>query len=206
MLETPVSTSNKRENRNSLKRNNDGFSGLEAAIILVAFVSVAAGFAYMVQGTGFYTTQKAQATVYSGVQQATSSVELSGPVSVHSTDGSTIDQITFYLQLAGGGAGKDMSTVTYTVSTSAQIKTFTNIDVTYTWVKQNPNHDTSQSDHAGLLGAREMVLVTINPEFGANMGTNTKFLCDVTSPNSASLPISRTIPAGLAANQWYEVY
>jgi len=206
MLETPVSTSNKRENRNSLKHNNDGFTGLEAGIILIAFVTVAAVFAYMVQGAGFFVTQKAQSTVYSGVQQATSSVELSGPVSVHSADGSTIDNITFYLQLAGGGDGVDMSKVTYTVFNSTQIKSFTNLDVTYTWVKQNGNHDTEQSDHAGQLGAREMVLVKINPEFGANMGTNTKFLCEVKPPIGAVLPITRTIPAGLTPDQWYEVY
>jgi archaellin len=146
--------------------------------------------------------------VYSGVRQVTSSVEPSGPVSIHSTDGSIIDNITFYLQLAGEGSGVDMSKVTFAVSTPKQIKIFTNLDpVNYTWVKQNTNHDIGQSAHAGLLGAREMVLVTINPGFSStDLGINTRFICEVRPPNSASLQIMRIIPAGLAADQWYEVY
>ena len=67
---------------NSLKHNDEGFTGLEAAIVLIAFVVVAAVFSYVVLGAGFFTTQKAQETVHTGVQQATSAVEPSGPVTV----------------------------------------------------------------------------------------------------------------------------
>ena len=73
----------------SRKHNDEGFTGLEAAIVLIAFVVVAAVFSYVVLGAGFFTTQKAQQTVHTGVSQATSAVEPSGPVSIHSADGST---------------------------------------------------------------------------------------------------------------------
>ena len=43
----------------SMKRNDEGFTGLEAAIVLIAFVVVAAVFSYVVLGAGFFTTQKA---------------------------------------------------------------------------------------------------------------------------------------------------
>jgi flagellin FlaB len=43
----------------SFKRNDEGFTGLEAAIVLIAFVVVAAVFSYVVLGAGFFTTQKA---------------------------------------------------------------------------------------------------------------------------------------------------
>jgi flagellin FlaB len=193
---------------NSLKSNDEGFTGLEAAIVLIAFVVVAAVFSYVVLGAGFFTTQKAQETVHTGVAQSTSAVEPSGPVSVHSSDGASIDDITFYLQLAAGGSGVDMSKVTYTVSTPTKVVTFTNASpVKYTWVKQNTNHDLAQGDHAGLLGAREMVMVEIVPGFtSTDMTTNTKFICEVKPPIGAALPISRTIPGGLGTNQWYEVY
>ena len=72
----------------SCKHNDEGFTGLEAAIVLIAFVVVAAVFSYVVLGAGFFTTQKAQQTVHTGVSQATSAVEPSGPVSIHSADGS----------------------------------------------------------------------------------------------------------------------
>ena len=42
-----------------LKLQENGFTGLEAAIVLIAFVVVAAVFSYVVLGAGFYTTQSA---------------------------------------------------------------------------------------------------------------------------------------------------
>jgi len=193
---------------NSRKSNDEGFTGLEAAIVLIAFVVVAAVFSYVVLGAGFFTTQKAQQTVHTGVQQTTSAVEPSGPVSVQAeADGATIGNITFYLQLAAGGTGVDMSKVTYTVSTSSMVKTFTNSTATLSWVKQNTPVDPGQTSYGGLLNAREMVLVTIQPGFSSTqMGTNTPFIVEVNPPVGAALPIARTIPAGMTANTWYEVY
>ena len=60
----------------SLKKDDNGFTGLEAAIVLIAFVVVAAVFSYVVLGAGFFTTQKAQQTVYSAVGQASSTVQI----------------------------------------------------------------------------------------------------------------------------------
>ncbi|MFA7695154.1 MAG: archaellin/type IV pilin N-terminal domain-containing protein, partial [Methanoregula sp.] len=64
----------------SLKNNDEGFTGLEAAIVLIAFVVVAAVFSYVVLGAGFFTTQKAQETVHTSVQQASSTLEIVGNV------------------------------------------------------------------------------------------------------------------------------
>ena len=60
--------------------NEDAFTGLEAAIVLIAFVVVASVFSYVVLGAGFFTTQKAQETVYRGVEQSTTNVQLVGNV------------------------------------------------------------------------------------------------------------------------------
>jgi len=56
----------------------EAFTGLEAAIVLIAFVVVAAVFSYVVLGAGFFTTQKSQEVVYSSVEQASSSIEILG--------------------------------------------------------------------------------------------------------------------------------
>ncbi|MDD3977537.1 MAG: flagellin, partial [Methanomicrobium sp.] len=42
----------------------EAFTGLEAAIVLIAFVVVAAVFSYVVLGAGFFTTQKSQEVIY----------------------------------------------------------------------------------------------------------------------------------------------
>jgi len=92
----------------------EGFTGLEAAIVLIAFVVVAAVFSYVVLGAGFFTTQKSQEVVYTSVDMASSSMEIIGDVygytnlSNHATD---ISVIRFTLGLAAGGSPVDFETV-----------------------------------------------------------------------------------------------
>jgi flagellin FlaB len=188
-----------------MKPNDEGFTGLEAAIVLIAFVVVAAVFSYVVLGAGFFTTQKAQETVHTGVQQTTSAVEPSGPVVIRAASSTTIDNISFYLQLAAGGQGVDMGKVIYTLSTKDKIQTFTNNEVNYTWVKLASN--TGQNGHSGLLEPRDMVFIDINPNWDATgMTTNSKFIVEVKPPIGAALPIARTVPGGLTAGTFYEVF
>jgi flagellin FlaB len=58
--------------------SSDVFTGLEAAIVLIAFVVVAAVFSYVVLGAGFFTTQKAQEAVYKSVEQSTTNLQMIG--------------------------------------------------------------------------------------------------------------------------------
>ena len=64
-------------------RDNKGFTGLEAAIVLTAFIVVAAVFSYVVLNAGFFTSEKSKEVVHTGVQQVTSSMELAGNVIAH---------------------------------------------------------------------------------------------------------------------------
>ena len=69
--------------KEEVSQKRKGFTGLEAAIVLTAFVVVAAVFSYVVLNSGFFTTQKSKEVVHTGVEQATSSIELSGDVIGH---------------------------------------------------------------------------------------------------------------------------
>ncbi|MBC8520829.1 MAG: hypothetical protein H8D26_02395, partial [Methanomicrobia archaeon] len=66
--------------RKSLRKDKRGFTGLEAAIVLTAFVVVAAVFSYVVLNAGFFTTQKAKEVIHTGVESATSSLAVAGNV------------------------------------------------------------------------------------------------------------------------------
>jgi len=99
--------------RKSLRRDKRGFTGLEAAIVLTAFIVVAAVFSYMVLGAGFFSTEKAKAVVHTGVEQATSSVELAGDViGGGDTSANHIDNVTLYIKLTAGENPVDMSKIT----------------------------------------------------------------------------------------------
>ncbi len=57
-----------------------GITGLETAIVLIAFVMVASVFAYVVLSAGLFSAQKAKEAVYIGLQETRSSVDLKGNV------------------------------------------------------------------------------------------------------------------------------
>jgi flagellin FlaB len=97
------------------------FTGLEAAIVLIAFVVVAAVFSYVVLGAGFYTTQTAQATIHTGVAQASSSVEIAGNV-LGIALGSSPDRLTYVnasIMLMAGGTPMDLTQMVISYSDSA---------------------------------------------------------------------------------------
>ena len=57
-----------------------GVIGIESAIVLIAFVIVAAALAFVVLNMGFSTTQKAKTAIIAAVQEAGSSMEIAGKV------------------------------------------------------------------------------------------------------------------------------
>jgi len=86
----------------TIQKGEGGITGLETAIILIAFVVVAAVFAYTVLSAGLFSTQKSQEAVYSGLEETRSTLELRGGVTayktanadVHNSDGSALDNTT----------------------------------------------------------------------------------------------------------------
>jgi flagellin FlaB len=67
-----------------LSRNQKGITGLETAIILIAFVVVASVFAYTVLSAGIFSSQKGKEAVYSGLQEAQSSMVPKGSLLAYS--------------------------------------------------------------------------------------------------------------------------
>ena len=96
----------------------DGFTGLEAAIVLIAFIVVASVFAYVILGAGFFTTQKAQETVFKSVEQASTNVQVVGNVyGIETTGSSGINEILFSLKLTTGSPAVELSRMKIVFST-----------------------------------------------------------------------------------------
>ena len=62
------------------RHTHRGIIGVESAIVLIAFVIVAAALAFVVLNMGFATTQKAKTTIISSLSEASSALEVSGKV------------------------------------------------------------------------------------------------------------------------------
>jgi len=193
----PSSIRNEKQenNMNSLKRNDEGFTGLEAAIVLIAFVVVAAVFSYVVLGAGFFTTQKAQETVYTGVAQATSNIQMVGQVYGISDDTTLgVKEIMFTIGLAPGSPTLDltkMRIVFSTPGTEPKIYVYgTGADNTQTFLPQE--------NGVGLtvptLGAQNQTQLRFNV---TPVQKNTVINLEIRPSVGASLPFSKSTPPAL---------
>ena len=63
-----------------LARDQRGVTGLETAIILIAFVVVASVFAFTVLSTGIFSAERGKETIHAGLKEARSTIEVKGSV------------------------------------------------------------------------------------------------------------------------------
>ncbi|MCL0093925.1 hypothetical protein M1O53_02970 [Dehalococcoidia bacterium] len=103
---------------NRLHRNERGITGLETAIILIAFVVVASVFAYTVLSAGLFSAQQADETVRSGIRTTQTTMKLRGGILAHATnitaDGNTtnayVERISFTVSnVLGEGQAIDLT-------------------------------------------------------------------------------------------------
>ncbi len=109
-----------RSQHQSLERGEKGITGLETAIILIAFVVVAAVFAFTVLSTGIFATERAKETVYAGLEAARSSIEPRGSmIAYKGTVGatSTVYKVSIVVANATQGDPVDL-TPPYTIDGS----------------------------------------------------------------------------------------
>jgi len=93
-------------------RGERGITGLETAIILIAFVVVASVFAYTVLSAGIFSSQKGKEAIYSGLEEARASIEPKGSMlaygaTVGSTD--TAVKLSFTVTNALNGQAIDLT-------------------------------------------------------------------------------------------------
>jgi archaeal flagellin FlaB len=175
---------------NKVNHNQKGITGLETAIILIAFVVVASVFAYTVLSAGIFSSEKGKEAVYSGLDQARSSLTFKGSVvamgaaneltSVVFTVGNALDGEA--IDLTPTADGDNVTVISY------QDKTQRFDDLTWTVNKLG------NSDDDYLLEAGEKFEITVDVT-GQNIGPYTTFTLEVKPPKGSVLDIEATTPA-----------
>ena len=91
--------------RKGHRHTHRGVIGIESAIVLIAFVIVAAALAFVVLNMGFATTQKAKTSITSALGEAGSSISISGKVVGDSffAIGGALTAIMIPIKLTSGG-------------------------------------------------------------------------------------------------------
>ena len=196
-----------------------GITGLETAIILIAFVVVAAVFAYTALSAGLFSTQKSQEAVYAGLKEARSTMELRGAViaTAGATGASgTIKQISFTVGSVLGGEPIDFTAPAASGANDGTANTTTSTNkVVISYIDQDQKVNdlywtvTKLGDDDGddLLEMNEKFEITIGnataatsggnllDALGTDLTVNKTFTVEVKTPVGAILNIERTTPA-----------
>jgi len=178
-----------------MQRDERGITGLETAIILIAFVVVASVFAYTVLSAGIFSAQKGQEAVYTGLQQARSTVELKGDV-VAKANATAITEIIFSVSNALDGEAIDLTDTTGNNVTVISYASSTSRVEELSWTSAPQGWGDSDK----LLEAGEMFEITVDMSgAGETIGTYQTFAVEVKPPVGSALIIERTTPAALDA-------
>jgi flagellin FlaB len=203
---------------NKFLKHEKGITGLETAIILIAFVVVAAVFAYTALSAGLFSTQKSQEAVYSGLKEARSTLELRGGIiATANSTGSTGDvaQISFIVANVLGGESIDFTEPVARTDNSGTANTTSDTNVVvinYTDQYQSVDNlywqfePLGNDDSDNLLESNERFQITIGSANatldGGNLvdalttplGPKTTFNLEILTPVGAVLQIERTTP------------
>lgn len=183
---------------NRAAREEQGITGLETAIILIAFVVVATVFAFVVLTTGVFSSERGKETVFAGLAKAQGSMELRGGV-VATASGTTlaVDGFEFTVANAAGGAPVSLDPIATSNRTVVAYRDSAVVDddVTYTvtWIV---------GDGDTLLEPGEVAVIAVDPTDITGtpaLDPNDQFTFEVQSPVGATMDVTRRLPAQLDA-------
>ena len=78
-----------------------GIVGIEAAIILIAFVIISAAFAFMVINMGLFATQRSKDTISQGLREASSPLQVDGNIFIRVNGNLTVNATVIPLRAMG---------------------------------------------------------------------------------------------------------
>lgn len=133
-------------------RKRRGIIGVEAAIVMIAFVIVAAALSFVVLNMGFSTTQKAKTTITDSLEEASSSMEVAGKITgIGHVTVNALNATTIPLKIASGGASVNLDPASASIRYSSNDITYDNI---YVSILQTTSYNSTDAalDDAELAG------------------------------------------------------
>jgi len=110
------------------RHTHRGIIGIESAIVLIAFVIVAAALAFVVLNMGFSTTQKAKTTIISSLSEASSGIAVSGKVTaIADVTADNINATSIPLKVTSGGDSINLDNSTVSIKYLSNTVEYDNI-------------------------------------------------------------------------------
>jgi flagellin FlaB len=140
---------------NDLHKGQKGISGLETAIILIAFVTVASVLAYSVLSAGIFSAEEGQKAVYAGLEGAQSTLEVKGSVIGLSAASIELESVQVVVGMAISGNSVDMDAVSINYWDNSVAST--SVAWSYALSAQS-----TERGSANLMEGDELMVLTIN--------------------------------------------
>jgi flagellin FlaB len=160
-------------------------------------------------GAGFFTTQKSQEVVHTGVTQASSSIAPSGDVIVHSSADDEVNYVQFYITNTAGGTPVDLDKTVITYTDDDDFQTQDYAAAANEWDYDGViTTDGATADNLLESGEKYSINMTLDTKFAPNSPptTNEKIKIEVKPPEGAVLTIQKTMPPALVKDEYYVVY
>jgi len=208
-----------------VNRRKKGIVGIEAAIVLIAFVVVAAALAFVTLNMGFYTTQRSKEVMASGLAQASSALEIEGSVLAKVQEGN-ITHVIIPIRVSAGQKEVDLTPgkadiAVWVIGKYAAVSLYNNTNQAVTTKLDNYTIDglitalgnnmtvivwspNNNGDTVLQAGEKAYVVINFSKLLESKDGTNPGlapydvFKVEIKPPIGSSLTVERTVPATLA--------
>ncbi|MDY6892264.1 MAG: archaellin/type IV pilin N-terminal domain-containing protein [Chloroflexota bacterium] len=190
----------------TVSSDEKGITGLETAIILIAFVVVGSVFAYTVLSAGIFSSQKGQEAIYAALEETRSTLEMTGKaVARKQANATALGNITFSVTNALKGEAIDL-TCPNDADSDGLADSGSNHVAVISYTSQNVVADDlawskeqlGKTDNDDMLEPGEMFSLTVDlTGVGETIGTYHTFTIEVKPQIGSTLIIERTTPANL---------
>jgi archaeal flagellin FlaB len=171
-------------------RKESGITGLETAIILIAFVTVASVLAYTVLSAGIFSSERGKETVYKGLESAQSTLEIKGSVLGLSNNQTELNDVQFNIGLTIANQVVDARTIVCNYFDDTVHVEGLTANVTL-------SGGSTERGSVGVIEADEVHVISIEIPSSANVTTYKTFTVQLVPPTGASITIRRTLPGTL---------
>ena len=179
-----------------IRKNQEGITGLETAIILIAFVIVASVFAYVVLSAGLFSSQKAREAVNAGVQSTMATLEIRGNI-VAKMENGVASEIYFCVGIPQAGSAVDFSPSSANISPVViSYVDANNMIPSVSWMLDK----LSTINDDNLLDPNELFQITVLLSASGNVsiGPYRSFSLEVKPPDGPVMSVERTIPGRIS--------
>ncbi len=163
-----------------------GIIGVEAAIVMIAFVIVAAALSFVVLNMGFSTTQKAKTTITDSLEEASSSMEVAGKITgVGHVSANQLNATTIPLKIASGGASVNLDPSSASIRYVSNDLSYDNIYVGI--IDASQHNSTSAALDEAVSGTEAITEITTNPVTGDTNSQTAAFVWFARNNNNNSI-------------------